>query len=102
MATPPRPHETDAAVRLQDCGHVAPFAGVCQYDGCGKRLCPACLASCETCGRVLCPAHQTWLDSGQRAFCPADTQDSSSSGSPCDCSAGDDEAPRTTTDGDIR
>lgn len=59
---------------MQDCGHVAAFAGVCQYQGCAKRLCPDCLTSCEACGAVLCGGHQVWLDTGRRVFCKDDAR----------------------------
>jgi hypothetical protein len=58
--------------RLLDCGHVAPFAAVCQYQGCAKRLCPDCYMICETCGTILCRSHQIRLDWG-RVFCPDDS-----------------------------
>lgn len=62
------------AGQLLDCGHVGALAGVCQYEGCGTRLCPDCVATCESCGRVLCRQHQVWLDQRRRVFCPADTR----------------------------
>lgn len=58
---------------LQDCGHVGQFASVCQYEGCGTKLCTACSGACEACGSVLCPYHQVWLSGRQRVFCPADS-----------------------------
>jgi len=57
---------------LLGCGHVGQFAGVCQYQGCAKRLCGDCVASCEACGGTLCPAHQIRLDGRRRVFCPDD------------------------------
>jgi hypothetical protein len=57
-------------LQLRDCGHVGPFTGVCQYDGCAKQLCSNCIQACETCGTILCPAHQVWLDERRRVFCP--------------------------------
>ncbi|AGB36914.1 hypothetical protein [Natronococcus occultus] len=55
--------------QLRDCGHVGQMAGICQYNGCAKQLCPYCLQQCETCGRILCPAHQYWRDGGRRVLC---------------------------------
>lgn len=69
-----QPGPTGDATRLLDCGHVGAFAGVCQYQGCGTRLCAECIAACEFCGRVLCRGHQVWLADGQRVFCPTDTR----------------------------
>lgn len=57
---------------LLDCGHVDVFTGVCQFEGCGTRLCPACVTTCEVCGRVLCRSHQVRVAAGARVFCPAD------------------------------
>lgn len=65
---------TDPSPQLLDCGHTGTFAGVCQYDGCGTRLCADCVATCETCGAVLCRKHQVWLAARQRVFCPPDSR----------------------------
>jgi hypothetical protein len=58
-----------AVGNLQDCGHAREFAGVCQFEGCAKRLCPACIEQCSRCGVVLCSDHQVLLDGGTRVFC---------------------------------
>ena len=59
---------------LLDCGHVGEFTGICQYNRCGKRLCPDCTGVCEACGIVLCRHHQVWLDRQRRVFCPDDSR----------------------------
>ena len=63
---------TNQGGRLMDCGHVGRFAGVCQYEGHGVRLCQDCLVTCDRCGRCLCRGHQrwtTWVEE-TRVFCP--------------------------------
>jgi hypothetical protein len=61
------------SAELLDCGHVGQFAGVCQFEQCGKKLCQQCCQSCTACGRVLCPAHQVAVDT-QLICCPADAK----------------------------
>jgi len=58
---------------LLDCGHVGQFAGVCQFEQCGKKLCQQCCQSCTTCGKLLCPSHQVAVDT-QMICCPADAK----------------------------
>lgn len=59
-------------LELLDCGHVGRFAGVCQHDGHGIRLCRDCLITCDYCGRTLCQQHQRWTEwsAATRVFCP--------------------------------
>lgn len=62
-----------ATGKLLDCGHVDAFAAVCQYEGCGKKLCPRCNLNCDECGRVLCRQHQEWRDDRRLVLCPHDS-----------------------------
>ena len=59
---------------IQDCGHVQQMAGICQYHGCGKELCPLCIDHCDRCGTILCRAHQVRVDAGRRLYCQEHAQ----------------------------
>jgi hypothetical protein len=49
---------TGGATPLLDCAHYRDPAGICQFEGCGNKMCEPCLGTCRHCRRVLCPAHQ--------------------------------------------